>query len=310
MTETNLKVLELINQNKNLKQIASILGMSEKQLYMRIKQLINYGYNINPSYSYSSDIYYSLIKKKVMNTQNDVTIKMPKNINEFRCIVVSDLHIGSKDSDIKLMDIVYNYAAKKGINIILNCGDTVEGDYTTCKKSIKDIHGQLENFIKKHPYDKNINNFMIFGNHDYHSLHYDGLDMSKIIKNSRYDIIPIGYGQGIVNIKDDGIILFHKLYEGFKPMLNNNEKILLSGHSHMMKTKVNDLFWLSIPTLSHNSTDNTQEVLPGFVDLHITLENQKFDYLTAKHIMITPKIIQASESKCRIKTLFTDKRWK
>ena len=69
------------------------------------------------------------------------------------------------------------------------------------------LYSQIEYFIKKYPYDKSINNFMIFGNHDYHSLHFDGFDISKTIKNSRYDIIPIGFGQGNVNVKNDNIIL-------------------------------------------------------------------------------------------------------
>ena len=42
MTEINLKVLQLINENKSLKEIASTLNLTEKQLFVRIKQIINY----------------------------------------------------------------------------------------------------------------------------------------------------------------------------------------------------------------------------------------------------------------------------
>ena len=92
MTDINLKILHLINDNKNLREIARILNISEKQLYVRIKQLINYGYNLEPSYSYNSDIYYNLKKDNNSLDRNRVSINMHKNNNLFRCLVISDLH--------------------------------------------------------------------------------------------------------------------------------------------------------------------------------------------------------------------------
>lgn len=305
MTEINFQVLDLINQNKSLKEIAKNLNITEKQLYIRIKQIINSGYNLEPNYSFNSDVYYSLKKSQFYPKNNRININVPKNINTFRCLVISDLHIGSLDADIKLINMVYDYASKNGINIILNCGDTIESDYTTSKKSINDVYSQVNYFIKKYPYDKNISNFLILGNHDVHSLNFDGFDISKTIKNSRYDIVPIGYGQGNVHIKNDSIILFHQLHDGFKPQING-EKIVLSGHSHMMKTKLRDIFWISIPTLSYKSNDKTKDVVPGFIDFSIDIENNRFERAVAKHLIITPKIIQVSEVRGKVKTLFKD----
>jgi len=305
MNEMNLKVLDLLNQGISIKEISNKINISEKQLYMRIKQLINYGYNLEPVYYNNSDIYYNLKKNNINVPNNVININMPDNENLFRCLVISDLHIGSVDGDIKLLDSVYEYASKNNINIILNCGDSIEGDYTSYKKNIKDIHSQIEYFTKKYPYDKNIINFMILGNHDYHSFHYDGLDVSKAIKKNRYDIVPIGNGQGNVNVKKDNIILFHKLYDGFKPIIKD-EKIVLSGHSHMMKTKLRDIFWLGVPTLSYKSNDKTKDVIPGFIDLTIDIEKEKFEYAEAKHLIITPKVVQVSEVRGRVKTLFND----
>ena len=215
MNATNKKIIDLIGQNKNMREISQILNISEKQLYVRIKQIINYGYIIEPSYSYNSDIYYNFKKEKNNYDTNRISIKMCKDNNEFRCLVISDLHVGSIDGDIKLANVVYEYAIKNGINIILNCGDIIEGDYTSESKSIKNVFSQLDYFIKKYPYDRNINNYIIFGNHDYHSLYHDSLDISQTIHNNRYDIIPVGYGQGYIDIKKDTIILFHQLYKDF-----------------------------------------------------------------------------------------------
>ena len=60
MTDINKRIIELIKQNKSMKEICFLLGMSEKQLYIRIKQIIKYGYQLIPSYSYNSDIYYKI----------------------------------------------------------------------------------------------------------------------------------------------------------------------------------------------------------------------------------------------------------
>ena len=62
MTDINLQVLELIKQNKSLKEISSTLDLTEKQLFIRIKQLINYGYNMDSTYYYDADISYNIIK--------------------------------------------------------------------------------------------------------------------------------------------------------------------------------------------------------------------------------------------------------
>lgn len=309
MTGINRIIIEYIKDNRNLKEICAHLSMSEKQLYIRIKQLINSGYMIEPSYSYDSNIYFDLKKDDYIKQENKVRIAMTKDNNLFRCLVISDLHIGSIESDIKLVDLVYEYATKNGINNILICGDVIEGDYTSSHTSLKEVDAQVEYFVKKYPYDNNINNFMILGNHDHHSLKYDGYNIAKFIKNNRYDIIPIGYGQGSVNIKKDNIVLFHKLYDGFKLDINT-EKIVLSGHSHMMKTKLRDIFWIGIPTLSYKSNDKTKEVIPGFVDLSIDMEKDRFEYAEAKHMIINPKVIQVSEVRGKVKTLFNDTRRK
>ena len=300
MTDINRRILELIAQNKSMREISSELGITEKQLYIRIKQLINYGYQLEPSYSYTADVYYQIVYG-FPRRDNKFSISIPKKEKIFKCLVYSDLHVGNINSAINLLNYLYEYASKNGIYYILNCGDIIEGDYTTAKKSIKDYEKQIEFLLKKYPYDKNIKNVMIFGNHDYHSLKYDGFNLSEKIKKTRYDIIPIGYGQGSVNLRNDSLIMFHKLNEDYKPKLLNNEKIILSGHGHMMKTKLKDELWICVPTLSYVSIDKTKDIIPSFVELDIYFENGLFEYVEAKQILVTPKLIPISESRCRIK---------
>ena len=304
MTEVNKKIIELISENKSLKEISWILNITEKQLYVRIKQIINYGYLLSANYLYNSDIRYEIDKKIVDSNNNELSINLPKSKKEFRCLVISDTHIGNIDSDFDLIKIVYEYAAKEGINIILFCGDMIEGVHSSDRRYIHNIGSQIETFIKKYPYDKNIINIGILGNHDYHSLHYDGLDISKRISDMRYDIIPIGYGEGLINVSDDSFLLKHELSVVEETQVNVNPKLVLLGHGHMMKTKVYERFYIGVPTLSYVSPNKKKELLPGFIDMTIHLDKSKFEFIEVHQMIITPKIYESSVSRCRIKTLF------
>lgn len=304
MTEMNLKVLSLINENKSLKEIANDLKKSEKQLYIRIKQLINYGYFLEPTYTCDSDICYKLNTKNINKEKdNNVTIKVPTDLKELRCIAISDLHVGNINSDIDLLKRVYDYAAKNNIHIIFNCGDIIEGIHSCDKRNINNIYDQIEYVIDKYPYDNNIYNYMIFGNHDYHAFHHLGLDVSKKIKNSRHDIVCLGFGQGIVNIKKEKILLQHELCAVDLPEISDDVKLALVGHGHMMKTKVYDNLLLCLPSLSRVCPDKTKQNIPSFLDLELHFARDNFEFIRSKQMLVEPNITPISESRCRMKVL-------
>ena len=145
---------------------------------------------------------------------------------------------------------------------------------------------QIDAFVKNYPYDKNITNIAIFGNHDVHSLHFDGLDVMKNIANSRYDIASIGYGKGIVKLKSDKLLLKHKLSVVNEPEIGGDCKIALVGNGHMIKSKISDKLHLCVPSLSNISRDRAIDILPGFIDMTIEFEKDAFDIIEAKHMVI------------------------
>ena len=294
-------IFKLICENKSLKEISSELNLSEKEVWFIIKKMIYNGYNIEPKYSYTSDIYFSLNKEPIISSSLDTTIFIPSDIRSFRFIAVSDIHQGKK-SNIKLMNQVYDYAAKNSINTIFVCGDQIDGDYSKVLDLAK-IEDQVEQFIKYYPHDSNITNYMLIGNHDYRSLHLCGLDISKRINNLRYDIVPVGYGLANIKLKDDHITLFHKLECKDVPEENEKGKIILLGHAHMMKAKVFDRVLIYVPSLSYNSPDATRENIPGFIDMNVNFDKKKIDCFTFKHIIVEPKLIEVSENKVKIKCL-------
>ena len=304
MTELNLRVLNLINENKSLKEIATILNLTEKQLYIRIRQIINYGYILEPTYTYDSDIYYKSNTRDITKeNSNNLTLKVPTDLKQLKCIAISDLHIGNINSDIDLLKRVYDYASKNDIHVIFNCGDILEGVHACDKRNINNIYDQIEYIIQKHPYDDGINNFVIFGNHDYHAFYHMGLDVSKKITNSRHDIISLGFGQGIVNIKKEKILLQHELCAIDLPKIEDDVKLALVGHGHMMKTKVYDNLLLCVPSLSRVCPDKTKENIPSFLDLELHFTRDNFEFIKSKQMLVTPNIIPISESRCRMKAL-------
>ena len=304
MSELNKQIIYLLFKNKNICQIAEKLNITEKEVYQNIKEILSFGKKIKPVYYYDSSIRY----EKGVEEPNKVEIKLHNNDKAFRCLVVSDLHIGNKNSNIYLLDEVYEYAAKNGIRNILNCGDLIEGVYTSGTKSIKSVEEQIQTIIDKHPYDKNINVFAVLGNHDFHSYYYDNVDVGKIISDNRYDIKCFGYGKGIVKIAKDNVLLSHKIGKKNMPIINDNYKVQLIGHGHEMKTKAYDTFKLCVPTLSNVTTDSQIKSIPGFIDLRIDLEKEHFEFIEAKHLIVGNETLEVSKSSCRLKTLYYNKR--
>lgn len=304
MTEIDNKVVQLLSLNKSIQEIASELNISEKQLYVRIRRIIDYGYRFKPNYYYDSKITYSLDKKYFDESNSIFQIQVPSAVKTVRLIAISDVHIGNVASDINLLNMVYDYAKCNNINIILNCGDLVEGVHTSDKCFLHSIDSQLEFLIKNYPYDKSINNYILFGNHDYHSIYYDGLDISKTINNARYDLIPVGYGDRFIGLKNDILALNHKLSVTNNKSIPEECKLILSGHGHLMQTKSYDRLYIRIPTLSNVSPDKTKSVIPGFVDLKICFDKGKIEFVESKHFIVTSKVVLSDENRCKVKLLF------
>lgn len=306
MTDTNNKILDLLRQHISIREIGCLLNLTEKQVYTRIKQIINCGYNLKPEYLCNSDIYYIIDRKYNNHNNNSVKINMLKD-NIFRCIIISDTHIGNIGYDMELFKKVYEYAAKNDIHVIFNCGDVIDGIHSSNPRILKDLESQVSTLINKHPYDKNINEFIVLGNHDLHSLFFDGIDIVKIISKYRYDLIPIGYGKGIVNLKKDSILLEHELSVDKNPDIKSDSKLIISGHGHMMKTKIfKNCMVLCAPSLSSATSDKNKMVIPGFIDLKIDFYKDKFDFIEAHHFIINPKVCEISQSRCKIGEVYND----
>ncbi len=119
-------------------------------------------------------------------------------------LFVSDMHISSIGMEtLKDLEKLYDYATVNGIKLIVNLGDfvffptyhinrgNVYSDYSSCKKLIEDV-------IKFFPYDENIFQAIMGGNHDQDIMSL-GIDPIKNICGQRDDFINLGYNHVTLN---------------------------------------------------------------------------------------------------------------
>ena len=99
----------------------------------------------------------------------------------------------------------------------------------------------------------------------YLEKHY--IDLQKIIIDNRHDILPLGYNQANIDVKNDTIALLHP---------NNNEKyqledkIVFRGHSHQSKQKIDaggNKILIYVPTCS-SIFHNRDYCYPSILDVN------------------------------------------
>lgn len=157
--------------------------------------------------------------------------------NTFKFIVISDLHIGSRYENMGYVCDVYNDAVKNGISDIFVSGDFVEGchaNYSRCFPKYSSTVSQVEHVLNDYPFDKNISNHILLGNHEAFPIIVEGYDMFDDMQ-SREDFDVIGYRSGYYKIKDEYISLKHEISRVINEVIDNVVLFNFIGHSHLYK---------------------------------------------------------------------------
>lgn len=285
------KLIELINMEYSLNEIVNNMNLSREQVYEIFRNLGSYGIDFNRKYYSSGDILY-VPKKEVdlISNPHNIDIITEPGSDNFRTLLISDLHAGSIYERRDVWDIMMNYCINEGIHVVIIAGDFLDGinkGRPECK-----IHNnffeQMIYAVDKYPKDDNIIHFVTFGNHDVDSLVSEGINFATYLHNYRHDIVPVGYGHGRINIKNDKIFVTHPLCIGINHNLDlTSNYLLIKGHHHSNKGIIgtNGNCSLSVPSLSNIFlTDN--EFLPGAIDLSIKFKNGYFDTIYYEHLLI------------------------
>lgn len=291
MTETNLYLLELLKQEKTLNEICSIMNLSYKQVRERLLTLRKWGVNLKKTFYYDGEISYHVSHSLEETLEPETAIITSPKDTSFKALIISDLHLGSVNDRIDALDKIYNYAIKEDIHIILNAGDFIDGTFGGEKKQ-ENIVEQIKYALDMHPYDKNILNFICLGNHDASSKTKFGLDMQDILKNNRPDLIPIGTARGVINVKNDKIIMRHSV-----PTINipvDNNALVINGHRHETRLLyccgTHHIF---VPSLSDVQTKPDQ--LLGAFKMELQMKNGYFIKGAFNQLLIDSKIYVLNE---------------
>ncbi len=193
-----------------------------------------------------------------------------------RFIVIADSHLGSEDENLDYLSEAYEYASKNGISIIIHGGDLLEGsvsNYAKCKDEYKSAEAQVDHVLDDYCYDKNIDNYILLGNHDSSLFLSDYIDLYDKLQY-RDDFIPLGYKKAYIKCGNEYIGIKHEVPRVLNYMKDYQTMLSFNGHSHQyLSYNRDDKAFFRIPTLSDNMPSSTQITNKGFLDAEIWFEN-------------------------------------
>ena len=267
----NIEVLNKLKEEKTLNEISSELNIPISEVYKKVKSLKNDGWLLRKVIYDDGNINYYFKKFPEFMKTNTIDLRV-KNHYSLSAMLISDTHYGNSLSCMNYLDMVYDYCKECNIHIIINAGDLVDGSFNREKQEISDPLKQLEYTIKNYPFDDSILNLICLGNHDF-SLFKSGIDIKKALESARSDLIPLGYGLGIINTENDQLFVRHNIPDySFEPI---NGKMVLEGHKHKMAfTDDASGFLVNIPTLSNLTLGKHK--YPGALRMNLFFDNDGY----------------------------------
>ena len=308
MKEQIKQVLTMYEQGMTLSEIHEKLGLSITEFNKVLKAIKDAGYNTSKSYTSDGQITVRLNRTLDFKSSNTIRINVKDRI--LRAVFISDPHLGSEfDRPDLLRQVVNDYAKKHDIHIIFNGGDMIENVYPDSPRKLSSptVEQQVKKAIRIHPYNPDIIYFNLYGNHDYKSILEDGFDVARYIEERRFDMVSLGYGKCIINLKDDTIVLVHDLKKNNKNTMPNNTSLVFRGHSHKSKNRENKIIY--IPSLSDSDTSCYEfKPLVGFLDVEFIFYEKKIAKVNIKQLaFVNGEIRLANEETMILREGYVEK---
>ena len=261
MSERKLRILSMIKEGIPLGDIEKQLHLTVSELSRELKEIREFGYNFHESYY--SDGTIILKPNRTLNfnpSNNNIRINVKGKV--LKSIFISDEHIGSMHDNPNYLRVIHNYAKEHDIHVIFSCGDEIDNVYPESNQLLRcsTVPGQITRFCRVFPHDPNIIIVNLYGNHDFKSITDEGFDVARAISTRRYDMVSLGYGYGVVLLKDDAIAITHDINKGNNQM-KKPVSITYKGHSHKSKNSDKDERVFYVPSLSDVKM-NTYEYNP------------------------------------------------
>ena len=148
----------------------------------------------------SCDIFFIEPNILISNIQKLDISNWRTNLNGFKDVLISDLHLGTRFVDIKKLNEVVNVTNKSNPDLIVICGDLDAKSISDKNYSTTEIANSLKNLKAKYGV------VAVMGNHDYEpfSVVYEVYKKSgiKLLENQDYYINVNGEKVRLVGLKD------------------------------------------------------------------------------------------------------------
>lgn len=288
------ELLKLISEGYSNIAICRKLGISSSDLHRELLNFKNNGLNIFRKYYYDGKIKYqkatSFYEIKVFDNDKNNNIIIPDSINDIKLLLISDLHIGNSLQRIDLINQSFDYCKANGINVIICCGDFLDGTFSRGNQYISNPCKQIECFMNSYPRDPSIFTFGVGGDHDLSILNQYGIDITQICNNFRHDINIAGFGNSVIQLKRSKIQLYH-FYRGCK-LYKSSAAIILHGHSHKFKinTNLDNQMNVCVPSLS-----NIMCEAPSALEMSLSFKDNEISNVIIKQIGFLPKPVTLGE---------------
>lgn len=295
MSFKTFELISLIRQGKTCNEICEILNLSNKQLFTNLTNLRNKGVMFLRKYYEDGNISYmpvnSIYGKENSFMSSSCDIITREKSNEVKMLAISDLHFGNSLERLDLIDNVYDYATKSGIHLIMCGGDMIDGTYSAVSQKIPNVYEQIDYFLKKMPFDKNILMLGVGGDHDLSAFSQVQIDFLECLKNYRHDLIFPSYGNSFFNFKNDRIQLYHHLQNS--SLQKSDASIVFHGHKHQyILDSSGEKLHINIPSLC-----GINESIPSFLEISFEFYCGYIRYLNIKQLAFLDKVVVLNENK-------------
>lgn len=172
-----------------------------------------------------------------MKLDENNTIVLNFNKSVIKIMVISDTHLCCKQERLDLLEYYYEKAEDMGIDLVIHCGDVVDGFLRYYNQQANLLYNtyeeQKEYVIAFYP-KSYIPTIMISGNHDKSWLRLNSKDIVADITSERKDLLYLGDSYGIITIGNLNIVLVHGHRELERDLkrLNLTPNLIFRGHKH------------------------------------------------------------------------------
>ena len=293
-------VLDLIALNKSKNEIVSLLNITNQEFYEIFSKFKTLGIDFYRDYYSNGNIKYKKIydiEPVIIKRKNLKWLHLTEDDNEsITMLFLSDPHYGSGFEYKDVMDMAYEYCAKKGIHVVVNTGDNVDGTFSKVQQRITDPYEQLEYFLENYPQDDHIITFTIGGDHDYSLLRKYAINLLEAIENRRHDIVPLAFHEGFIKVKKEKIALRHYFpnlnqYVNIYGFSKENYKFYATGHFHFKQINFNDYqVRLQLSSMSSSNYSNQVYALPKAFAVTFNFNGDYFDHVVIEEVSFDKEV--------------------